>query len=53
MHLEKTTLALAGWISWLECCPIFQKVVSSIPSQGTYPGCGFGPWLGHVWESTD
>lgn len=20
---------------------------------GTYPGCGFNPWSGHIWEATD
>ena len=27
------------WLSWLEHCPIHQKVGGSIPSQGTYLGC--------------
>ena len=34
------------WLIWLECCPICQKVVGSIPSQGTYLGCRFNPQLG-------
>ena len=29
-------MALAGWLSWLEPCPIHQNVAGSIPSQGTY-----------------
>ena len=28
-------------------CPTKQKFTSSIPSQGTHLGCGFGTWLGH------
>ena len=32
----KTRRALAGWLSWLECCPIHQNVVGSIPCLGTY-----------------
>ena len=38
--------ALARRFSWLECRPVHQKVVGSIPSQGTYLGCGFEPWWG-------
>ena len=37
---------LAGWLSWLEHCPIHQKVKGSFPSQGTYLCCGFNPQLG-------
>ena len=29
--------ALAGWLSWLECGPVHQKVL-----------CGFHSWLGHI-----
>ena len=43
--------ALAGWLSWLECCPIQQKIVGLIPGQGTYLGRRFDPGLGHVWEA--
>ena len=38
------------WLSWLEHHPLDQRVVGSIPRQGTYPGCGFNPWLGRVWQ---
>ena len=31
---------------WIECQPANRKVVGSIPSQGTSPGCGPGPQLG-------
>ena len=31
------------WLSWLECCPVNQKVAGAIPGQGTCLGCGFGP----------
>ena len=37
---------------WLEC-PIHWKVVSSIPSQGTYLGCRVDPWWGCIWEAND
>ena len=33
--------ALARWLSWLEHPSIHQKVVASIPSQGTYLGFRF------------
>ena len=33
--------------------PANQHVASSIPSQGTCLGCGFGPRLGRVWNATD
>ena len=41
------------WLSWMECSPINQKVVSSIPTQGTSLGCGFCPWLRHTRETSD
>ena len=34
--LKKDNSALARWLSWLEHCPIYQKVVGLIPSQGKY-----------------
>ena len=36
-------LALAGVAQWIERWPVNQKVVGSIPSQGTCLGCGPGP----------
>ena len=30
-----------------------QKVVDSIPGQGTYLGCGFSPLSGCIWEATN
>ena len=45
--------ALAMGLSWLEHCPIHQKVAGSIPALGTYLGCGFDPQLHHVWETTN
>lgn len=39
-------IALALWIHWLKHCPVHRKVVSSIPSQGTYRGCGSIPSWG-------
>ena len=44
-YLKQIT-ALAGVAQWIECRPVNQMVVSSIPGQGTCPGCGPGPWLG-------
>ena len=40
------------WLSCLEC-PVYQNVAGSIPHQGTYLGCRFGPLLGHGQEATD
>ena len=37
-----------GWLSWLEHCPIHQKVVGSIPGQGIHLGCRFDPWSGRI-----
>ena len=39
----------AGW----SFCPIHQKLMSSVPSQGTYRGCGFSPWLGRIQKVTN
>ena len=39
-------IALAGVIQWIKHRPGNRKVASSIPSQGTYLGCGRGPQLG-------
>ena len=34
---EKINLAMAGWLSWLECRPMHQKAaVGLIPGQGMY-----------------
>ena len=44
---------LAGWLHWFEHSPIHQKVVGSIPGQGTYLGCGFHPHSGHIQEATN
>ena len=41
-------IALAGWLSWLECRSVHQKVAGLIPAQGTYLGCRFVPQLGHM-----
>ena len=35
--------ALAGVAQWIECWPVNQRVAGSIPSQGTFLGCGLGP----------
>ena len=39
-------MTLAGVAQWIECRPANQWVAGSIPSQGTYLGCGSGPQLG-------
>ena len=41
-------LALAWWLSWLGHHPIHQKVMGSIPGQGTCPSCRFNAWSGRV-----
>ena len=41
-----------GSVCWLECCPVDRKIMGSVPSRGTYPGCGFNLWLGCIWESS-
>ena len=46
-------MALAVWLSWLQHCPVHQKVAGSIPSQDTYLGCGFDPQSGQAQEATD
>ena len=38
--------------SWWERCPIYPKVASSIPGQGTYLGRGFDPQSEYVQEET-
>ena len=40
---KKVKIALAGVARWIECWPENKRVTSSIPSQGTYLGCGPGP----------
>ena len=43
--------ALAGVAQWIECWPGNQRVAGSIPSWGTYLGCGTGPQQGaHKWQ---
>ena len=49
----KKKKALAGWLSWLEHHSKHQKVAGLILSQGTYLGCGFNLWLGHIEEGTN
>ena len=42
----KRAMALAGMTQWIECQPVNQRGARSIPSQGTYLGCGPGSQLG-------
>ena len=46
LYFMSINLALADVAQWIECQLANQKVVSSIPSQGTCLGCGPGPKLG-------
>ena len=36
---EKKRKALAGMAQWIECWPANQRVIGSVPSQGTCLGC--------------
>ena len=45
--------ALAAVAQLVGCHPVKQKFASSIPSQGTYLGCGPGPQLGCEQEATN
>ena len=53
LYLKLSDLSLAGWFSWLEHCPIHQKIVGLIPVQGICLGCRFDPRLGQVQEATN
>lgn len=44
----RINMALASWLSH-----IHQKVAGPTPGQGIYPGCGFKPQSGCIWEATD
>ena len=41
--IEEMKGALAGVAQWTEHRPANQRVTGSIPSQGTFLGCGPGP----------
>ena len=43
---------LAGVAQLVGHRPVNGRVVGSIPSQGTYLGCGFSPLLRHMREAT-
>ena len=43
--IEKHLSALAGVAQWIECWPMNQKVLGSVPSQVICLGCGPGPSL--------
>ena len=45
-HKKYSNEPLAGVVQWTECRPVNRKVASSIPSQGTCPGCRPGPQWG-------
>ena len=42
----KNNFALAGVAQWIERWPVNPRVAGSIPSQGTFLGCGPDPQLG-------
>ena len=39
---------MASVVQLVEASSCNQRVASSIPNQGTYLGCRFDPWAGHV-----
>ena len=49
----KATPTLTSRAQLVERHPAKQKVASSVPGQGTFLGCGFGPWLGRMQEATN
>ena len=51
--LKSHNVSLARELSWLQRCPVHQKVVGLIPCQGTYLGYGFDPRSEHVREATN
>lgn len=53
VKIKATLRILAGWLRWLECCPIHQKAAGWIPGQDTNLGCRFNPWTLHVRDATD
>ena len=50
--MKFTVYTLAGRVSWLEHCPVDQRVAGLIPSQDTYLGCRLCPSLGHMQGRT-
>ena len=45
---QKYSLGFLASVTRLECGPMNQRVVGSIPGQSTCLDCGFDPRLGHV-----
>ena len=43
LQLKIHIIVLAGVAQWIEHWPVNQEVASSIPSLGTFLGCGPGP----------
>ena len=50
--LNEKSLPLSRWLNLSEHCPLYWKVVGSIPGQGTYLDCGFNPLSGSIREAT-
>ena len=53
LPLKYPLCARAMWLSWLEHCPVHQKLVGLISGQGIYLGWGIDPLLGCIGEATD
>ena len=51
--LKIAWLALAGVTQLVAVSSCNQRVVDSIPGQGTYQGCEFDPWSGCIWEASN
>ena len=46
LEIKLSHIALASVAQWTEHWAVKERVTGSIPSQGTYPGCGPGPQVG-------
>ena len=53
MNLNDQMLPWPVWLSWLEPCPVNQRVVGWIHGQGKRLGCEFDPQLGRVQDAVD
>ena len=51
MNLQRAAFTLAGVTQCIECWPENQRVVGSIPSQGTCLGCGPGSQWGRTRDN--
>lgn len=53
MPNSKNYLNCPAWLSWLECCPAYQRVVDSIPVRAHAQVGGLIPQLGCMQEESD